>query len=65
MAFEVIKVKRLDANYVHIYYDVWHPNCKPCTLRHKIVPYQTIENITNDQASEIIAKGLHLRTRSI
>ena len=57
MAFEVIKVKRLDANYVHIYWNVWHPNCKPCTLRKKITLYKTQENITNEQANEIIAKG--------
>lgn len=65
MAFEVIKVKRLDANYVNIYYNVWHPNCKPCTLRKKITTYQTKDNITNEQATEIITKGLHLRTGGI
>ena len=65
MAFEVTRVKRLDVNHIHIYYDVWHPNCKSCSLRHKITLYQTKENITNEQATEIIRDGLHLRSRSV
>ena len=65
MAFEVTRVKRLDENHVHIYYDVWHPNCKPCSLKHKIKLYNTKQELTHEQAREIIGKGVHIRTGSI
>ncbi len=66
MAFEVTRVKRLDANHVHIYYDVWHPNCKPCSLRHKIKLYQTAEELSNEKASEVISgQRVHIRTGGV
>lgn len=65
MAFEVTRIKRLDVNHIHIYYDVWHPNCKPCSLRKKIALFQTKEKITSEQAREIIEQGLHLRVRGV
>lgn len=47
-------MKRLTKDHVHIYYDVWIEGCKPCTLKPKIKLHKTEEELTHEQAEEII-----------